>query len=69
MRLLIQDIEQVGRTNYQVLSGHETARRCELDDVFGELADRFHDVRLALNDLSDRLLNLDEESASSLLKL
>jgi hypothetical protein len=65
----IEFYEQVGRTNYQMLARHETARRCELDDVFGELADRFHDVRLALNDLSDRLLNLDEEPASSLLKL
>ena len=31
-----------------------------LNDVYAELADRFHDVRLALNQLADRLLNLDE---------
>jgi hypothetical protein len=60
--------EEVGRTNYQLVAAHETARRCELNDVFEGLAERFHDVRLALNDLSDRLLNLDEESAPSLLK-
>ena len=54
--------EQIGRTNYQLLAAHETARRCELNDVFAGLADRFHDVRLALNELSDRLLNLDETS-------
>jgi len=54
--------EQIGRTNYQLLSDHATARRCELDDVFGGLADRFHDVRLALNELSDRLLHLDENA-------
>ena len=53
--------EQVGRSNYQVVSSHATARRCELDDVFGELADRFRDVRLALNRLSDQLLNLDDD--------
>lgn len=52
--------EQIGRTNYQMVSSHATARRCELNDVFEELADRFHDVRLALNRLSDQLLNLDE---------
>src|SRR5439155_140381 len=46
--------EQVGRTNYQLVAGHEVARRCELDDVFEGLAERFHDVRLALNELSDR---------------
>jgi hypothetical protein len=54
--------EQVGRRNYQLVSEHATARRCELDDVFAGLAERFHDVRLALNDLSDRLLNLDHDS-------
>jgi hypothetical protein len=59
--------EQVGRRNYHLLSSHATARRCELNDVYAELADRFHDVRVALNDLSDRLLHLDEEETPSLL--
>ena len=63
----IEFYEQVGRTNYQLVASHETARRCELTDVFEGLADRFHDVRLALNELSDRLLNLDETSGASLL--
>ena len=52
--------ENLGRRNYHLLSSHATARRCELDDVYAELADRFRDVRLALNQLADRLLNLDE---------
>ena len=39
--------EQVGRTNYQLVASHATARRCELDDVFEGLADQFRDVRLA----------------------
>jgi hypothetical protein len=59
--------EQIGRTNYQLVSSHATARRCELSDVYEGLADRFHEVRLALNQLSDRLLNLDEEMTPSLL--
>jgi hypothetical protein len=58
--------EQIGRTNYQLVSSHATARRCELNDVFEELADRFRDVRLALNRLSDQLLNLDDDARSSL---
>jgi len=58
--------EQIGRTNYQLVSSHETARRCELTDVFAGLATRFHDVRLALNDLTDRLLHLDEDSRPAL---
>jgi hypothetical protein len=37
-----------------------------LDDVFEGLADRFRDVRLALNQLSDRLLNLDDDARPSL---
>jgi hypothetical protein len=58
--------EQVGRTNYQLVASHAVARRCELDDVFEGLADRFRDVRLALNQLSDQLLNLDEDARPSL---
>jgi hypothetical protein len=58
--------EQVGRTNYQLVASHAAARRCELDDVFEGLADRFRDVRLALNELSDRLLNLDDDARPSL---
>ena len=59
--------EQIGRTNYQMLADHETARRCELNDVYEELADRFREVRLALNQLSDQLLNLDDDGSASLL--
>jgi hypothetical protein len=58
--------EKIGRTNYQLVSSHATARRCELSDVFEGLADRFHDVRLALNQLSEQLLNLDDDGAASL---
>ena len=57
--------EQVGRANYQLVSSHATARRCELNDVFEELADRFRDVRLALNRLSEQLLNLDDDARPS----
>jgi hypothetical protein len=59
--------EQIGRTNYQMVASHATARRCELSDVFEELADRFREVRLALNQLSEQLLNLDEDLSPSLL--
>jgi hypothetical protein len=58
--------ENIGRRNYHLLSSHATARRCELDDVYAELADRFRDVRLALNQLADRLLNLDESDRPTL---
>src|ERR1044071_9096545 len=57
----IKFYEQVGRTNYQLVSSHVVARRCELNDVFEGLADRFREIRLALNQLSDQLLNRSEE--------
>jgi hypothetical protein len=60
----IQFYEDIGRTNYQLVSSHAVARRCELADVFEGLADRFRQVRLALNQLSDRLLNLDDPGAA-----
>ena len=59
--------EHIGRTNYQLVASHATARRCDLSDVYEELADRFREIRLALNRLSDSILNLDEESNPSLL--
>jgi hypothetical protein len=59
--------EQIGRSNYQLVASHATARRCELSDVYEELADRFREVRLALNQLSDQLLNLDDDLSPSLL--
>lgn len=54
--------EEIGRTNYSLVSSHAAARRCELTDVFEGLADRFHDIRVALNRLSDQLLNLDDDA-------
>jgi hypothetical protein len=53
--------EKVGRTSFQLVASHSTARRCSLDDVYEELADRFHDVRVALNRLAEELINLDDE--------
>jgi hypothetical protein len=51
--------EDVGRSNFRVAAGHQVARSCALSGVFEMLADGFHDVRLALNRLSDSLLHLD----------
>jgi len=60
----IEFYEQVVLTNYQLVASHAVARRCELDDVFEGLADRFREVRLALNQLSDQLRNLDDPAAA-----
>jgi hypothetical protein len=55
--------EDVGRSNFRVAAGHQVARSCALSDVFETLADGFHEVRLALNRLSDSLLHLDSASS------
>jgi hypothetical protein len=52
--------EQVGRNCYQVASAHRLAETYELSSVFCRLSDRFHDTRVALNNLSDRLLTLED---------
>ena len=59
--------EDVGRMNYRVAAGHTVARRCELSEVYAALAGQFHEVRLALNELSGRLLHMDDGCAHSLL--
>ena len=58
--------EQIGRSNFQLVAAHAVARRCELDDVFEGLAERFREIRCALNQLSDQLLNLDDDMRPSI---
>jgi hypothetical protein len=59
--------EKIGRTNFQIVASHSTARRCELNDVYEELAGRFREVRLALNRLAEELINLDDDHHASML--
>src|SRR5438128_8571460 len=56
--------EQVGRTNFPIVASHATARHCETAGVFQGLGDGFREVRIALNHLSDQLLNLDDPAAA-----
>jgi hypothetical protein len=56
--------EQIGSRNYELIANDATAKRCQLNDVYGELADRFHDVRLALNHLAEELINLDGDGSN-----
>ncbi|HEY5791803.1 MAG TPA: hypothetical protein VIS74_00800 [Chthoniobacterales bacterium] len=55
--------EQVGRSSFQAAAGHREAQRFQLDKIYRELADGFHEARLALNDLARRLLHLDTPPA------
>ena len=52
--------EGIGRACYREASSHRLAREYELDAVYDLLAERFQDTRLALNDLSDRLMGLGD---------
>lgn len=59
--------EDLGRMNYQVVARHEVARSCDLSDIYAALAEQFHEVRLALNRLSDELINIDDDAHLPLL--
>jgi hypothetical protein len=52
--------ESLGRASFRAASDHRLARKYALEDVFATLAERFHDTRLALNDLAERLLSVGE---------
>ncbi len=54
--------EAMGRESYRAVAQHEVARHRGLTDVFTGLAEQFHEVRLALNQLADRLFNLGDDS-------
>jgi hypothetical protein len=59
--------EGLGRANFRVASDHRLARQYDLDGIFSNLAERFQETRLALNDLRERLLSLGEPDYSGLL--
>lgn len=55
--------EEVGRASYKAAASHQVARSAALSGVYERLAEDFHDVRVALNRLSDSILHLDEAPA------
>jgi hypothetical protein len=56
--------EELGRANFRVASDHRLAQRYELGPIFSQLSERFHDTRLALNDISERLFSIGEADNS-----
>jgi hypothetical protein len=52
--------EGVGAANFDTAASHPMARQNALTPIYEELGDRFRDIRLALNEASERLLHLDE---------
>ncbi len=56
--------ENVGSANYKAAASHRVARTAALTGIYEQLADSFHEVRLALNRLSDSLIHLDDSRTS-----
>jgi hypothetical protein len=56
--------EALGRTNFKVASDHRLASRYAVAEIFNILSERFGPTRLALNDLSERLLSLGDPDFS-----
>jgi hypothetical protein len=52
--------EQIGRDSYCVAGNHRLADQYELAPVFQTLSTQFRATRLALNELSDRLVSLED---------
>jgi len=52
--------ESLGQASFRAASDHRLARKHGLNDVFATLSERFHETRLALNDLAERLLSVGE---------
>lgn len=59
--------EAAGRASYRCIAGHPVARSAALGSIYEALAEGFHDIRLALNRLSDSLLHLDDGHAPRLI--
>ncbi|MCX7713084.1 MAG: hypothetical protein N2035_05390 [Chthoniobacterales bacterium] len=51
--------EDVGRSNYAVAAKDQRAKKFGLESIFETLASSFHEVRLGLTELADRILHLD----------
>ena len=59
--------EDLGRMNFKVVAGHSLSRAADLDYIYNALAEQFRDIRIALNRLSDSLINIDDASHIPLL--
>jgi hypothetical protein len=58
--------EGLGRASFDTASNDRFASRYALDEVFGTLAEQFRPARLALNDLSERLVSLGEPASTAM---
>jgi hypothetical protein len=59
--------EDLGRSNFRAASDHRLAQQYDLAEVYFTLAERFQDTRLALNDLGERLVCLNDADCARVL--
>jgi hypothetical protein len=52
--------EELGRTSFHSVASHDVAKKFQLSDLFEQLAEQFHDCRLALNRIADELFDLGD---------
>ena len=55
--------EQIGESSFRFASQHRLANRMGLENVLGQIAACFHQLRMALNDLADRVFAWGETDA------
>jgi hypothetical protein len=53
--------EEIGQSNYHYAARHQLAARSEMEQIFQQLSSHFHQVRCALNHLSENMLHLSQE--------
>jgi len=51
--------ERVGTSSFHSASEHRDAKRLDLHGIYREIADGFHEARVALNELTKRILHMD----------
>lgn len=61
----IEYYEHLGSANFRIASDYPMARQYDLTTVFSALSEKFHAVRLALNDMTDRLIFLGDREPSN----
>ncbi len=55
----IEYYERLGKSHYRIASTHQLAYKYELSTILADLSSYYHRIRLALNDLSKRLVFLE----------
>ncbi len=58
----VEFFEGVGASNFDAASEHPLARQNALTPIYEELGERFRDIRLALNEATDRLLHMEDST-------